>query len=72
MIDAHKVVILFNNDNNKNQAGNLAAQDDISTLSNFFDQQQILSIEPPEKDLNEMLVSDKEVLEEFCKQMDLN
>jgi len=53
-IDPNKIFISFNNDSNKNSAGNLAAQKAQNKLSRYFDVNQIKIKLPTKKDFGEM------------------
>ena len=53
-IDIHKIVISFNNDSDKNDAGNEAAKEAYKKLINYFDSKQITVKLPSKKDFGEM------------------
>jgi 5S rRNA maturation endonuclease (ribonuclease M5) len=57
-IDAHKIYISFNNDADKNNAGNEAAQKAINKLSRYFDPNQLAIALPPQKDFGNMSKED--------------
>jgi hypothetical protein len=60
-IDISKIKICLNNDENKNEAGNIAAHQMNAKLSKFFDSDQISIDLPPKKDFGEM--SKEEILQ---------
>lgn len=53
-IDIDKIVISFNNDSDKNDAGNEAAKEAYKKLINYFDSKQITVKLPSKKDFGEM------------------
>ena len=53
-LDPFKIIIAFNNDENKSGAGNIAASKARKKLSNHFDEQQIQVSLPPKNDFGEM------------------
>ena len=57
-IDPNKIYISFNNDSNKNNAGNLAADKTYRKLLRYFDKNQIKIKLPEKKDFGEMSVEE--------------
>jgi hypothetical protein len=55
-IDAQKIYLAFNNDDEKNSAGNQAAEKNLNRLTRYFDQEQIEIALPNEGDFGEMSV----------------
>ncbi len=55
-IDAQKIYLAFNNDVEKNSAGNQAAEKNLNRLTRYFDQEQIEIALPDEGDFGEMSV----------------
>tara|TARA_Y100000593_G_scaffold25968_1_gene51666 strand:+ start:27675 stop:28595 length:921 start_codon:yes stop_codon:yes gene_type:complete len=55
-IDAQKIYLAFNNDDEKNSAGNQAAEKNLNRLTRYFDQEQIEIALPDEGDFGEMSV----------------
>jgi len=53
-IDPKKIYISLNNDSNKNNAGNIAAEKTQARLSRYFDKSQLKISLPPKKDFGEM------------------
>lgn len=53
-LDPSKIYISFNNDEEKNKAGNLAAEKAYNKLSRYFDQRQLCIKLPNKKDFGEM------------------
>jgi len=53
-VDLKKIYISLNNDSNKNNAGNIAAEKTQARLSRYFDQSQLKIALPPKKDFGEM------------------
>jgi DNA primase len=54
-IDPKKIYISLNNDSNKNNAGNIAAEKTQARLSRYFDKSQLKISLPPKKDFGEMI-----------------
>lgn len=69
--DCQKVFILFNNDEKKNSAGNIASKKEKSNLSKYFDEDQIVSLIPPMNDLNDMIINNKDDLKMYCNKNEL-
>jgi hypothetical protein len=57
-IDPNKIFISFNNDFNKNEAGNNAAKKALVKLSRYFDKNQLSIQLPPKKDFGEMSIEE--------------
>ena len=53
-LDPKKIYISLNNDSNKNNAGNIAAEKTQARLSRYFDKSQLKIALPPKKDFGEM------------------
>jgi len=53
-VDIDKIIISFNNDSDKNDAGNEAAKEAYKKLINYFDSKQITVKLPSKKDFGEM------------------
>lgn len=53
-IDAQRIILSFNNDENKNSAGNEAAQKNLNRLTRYFDAEQIHIALPTRGDFGEM------------------
>ena len=53
-LDPRKIYISLNNDSNKNNAGNIAAEKTQARLSRYFDKSQLKIALPPKKDFGEM------------------
>ena len=53
-LDPRKIIISFNNDSNKNSAGNLACQKVYKKLRNHFDSNQLQVLLPLENDFGDM------------------
>jgi hypothetical protein len=62
-----KIFIFLNNDAGNNDVGNEASIELKNTLHSHFDEQQVKIVTPPLKDINIMLLEDKQNLIEFCK-----
>lgn len=60
-IDAKKIYISLNNDSNKNNAGNIAAEKTYSRLKRYFDEKQLQIALPTKKDFGEM--SEEEIFQ---------
>ena len=70
--DVERISILLNNDEDKGFVGNLAAESIKEDLCSFFDESQVIIITPPRNDLNEMLMTNKQELIDFCQEMQLS
>lgn len=53
-IDVEKIYLAFNNDSEKNSAGNQAAEKNLNRLARYFDREQILIALPDKGDFGEM------------------
>ncbi len=53
-IDANKIIVAFNNDDEKNSAGNAAADKALNKLSRYFDSNQLTIALPTKKDFGDM------------------
>ena len=53
-IDVEKIYLAFNNDSEKNSAGNQAAEKNLNRLTRYFDREQILITLPDKGDFGEM------------------
>ena len=53
-LDPKKIYISLNNDSNKNNAGNIAAEKTQARLNRYFDKSQLKIALPPKKDFGEM------------------
>jgi hypothetical protein len=70
--DVKKIHILLNNDDGAGFTGNLASESIVEDLTSFFDNHQVRIITPPKNDINEMLVANRQELEDFCYKMELS
>lgn len=61
-LDLQKIYLVLNNDSEKSNSGNIASEKLKTKLEKHFDKNQIINKLPPQKDLNEMLLSDKKGL----------
>ena len=66
-LDPDKISISLNNDANNNEIGNKAALKIKSNLLNHFDEEQVKIILPKNKDFNEDLLEDKNIIYERFK-----
>lgn len=64
--DLNNIKIILNNDYENNFVGNKAALDIKKELLSHFDESQVEIITPPENDLNDMLIKDREVFKKYC------
>ena len=60
-IDADKIYLAFNNDEDKNSAGNQAAEKNLNRLTRYFDRDQIRVALPSKGDFGDMTVEEIEV-----------
>ena len=67
-IDVNEVIISFNNDENNNSAGNIAAEKASKKLRKYFDYSTIKVNLPPKNDFGEMT---KEEIQEWGKTIDV-
>lgn len=68
--DVNKISIVFDNDE-QNKVGQNAAIDARAELLKYFDENSVSIIIPESKDLNEMLIEDRDNFISFCQKMDL-
>lgn len=60
-IDADKIYLAFNNDEDKNSAGNQAAEKNLNRLTRYFDRDQIRVALPSKGDFGDMTVEEIEI-----------